>query len=587
MVKKIKTSLILITVAILIAVSTGCVSKYTKKEVSAEMERLFSQDQKERADAVNKLGDMGKHAADAVPYLIKILKFENDPAVQAITARALGKIGDHRTVDALIDSLYNKAIQTHVIIALGEIRDPSAIDPLTTAMQDENLKSYAKWALDKIDSDWEIKSEVKAHIKKLSSKDSNERKDAAHKLGNLEIFSAPAIPKLVDMLDDNDSDIRKSAAEALTKIGWEPADQEERIAHLIAMKEFDKLVAMGAPAVEGLIYVMRDAKLLHHAMQALDKIDPKWRDSEAAKRVSKMIVTDLKSRDISVYRNAKTALENIGRAAMEPLITALPDHFIRPHAFLALKKIDPNWRESEAALRVIAKFISDLKSQIKYVQLNAINGLVIIGQPAKIPLTKLLSDEELQPNAIKALERIDTGEKVRKFLSDLSIKIIDNEMGKLNDEADAWLISPQQVRRSRVKTDEPPKKSIDDQDSVEDLIKALKDDDSSIRRSAVRTLMKIGKPAVEPLIKALGDEDALVRQYAAWVLGDVGDDRAVEPLIKALGDEKAEVRWTAAEALGMIGDPKAVGPLDNIFRNDPDPSVRNAVKKVLEKFDGR
>ena len=88
--------------------------------------------------------------------------------------------------------------------------------------------------------------------------------------------------------------------------------------------------------------------------------------------------------------------------------------------------------------------------------------------------------------------------------------------------------------------------------AVEPLIHALKDEDSGVRREAIKTLVKIGEPAVEPLIQALKDEDSDVRRGAAWALGKIGDERAVEPLTEALEDEYQVVREAAKKALADI-----------------------------------
>lgn len=78
-------------------------------------------------------------------------------------------------------------------------------------------------------------------------------------------------------------------------------------------------------------------------------------------------------------------------------------------------------------------------------------------------------------------------------------------------------------------------------------------------------LVKIGKPAIDPLIEALKDNNSSVRENAARTLGKIKDPMAVEPLSKALWDWNLEVRMTAAKALGSIGDKKAVEPLvDNL-----------------------
>ncbi len=78
-----------------------------------------------------------------------------------------------------------------------------------------------------------------------------------------------------------------------------------------------------------------------------------------------------------------------------------------------------------------------------------------------------------------------------------------------------------------------------------------------------------GRGATPALVRALRDEDASVRGVAARALGHTGDPRAIGPLIAALGDESDVVRCEAAESLGWLADRRAIGPLEAIPANAP------------------
>lgn len=74
-----------------------------------------------------------------------------------------------------------------------------------------------------------------------------------------------------------------------------------------------------------------------------------------------------------------------------------------------------------------------------------------------------------------------------------------------------------------------------------ELIKDLKDKDSSVRRHAIEMLGIMGdKKAVDALILVLKDKNRFVRQEAIASLGKIGGERVVEPLTQALGEEKDE-----------------------------------------------
>ena len=87
--------------------------------------------------------------------------------------------------------------------------------------------------------------------------------------------------------------------------------------------------------------------------------------------------------------------------------------------------------------------------------------------------------------------------------------------------------------------------------------------------------------AVEPLIKALEDEDWSVRSSAASALGMIGDERAAEPLSKTLRDNDLKddygssfyVRKASAQALGEIGGTQAFNYLFKEFIKLPSPSL--------------
>jgi len=59
--------------------------------------------------------------------------------------------------------------------------------------------------------------------------------------------------------------------------------------------------------------------------------------------------------------------------------------------------------------------------------------------------------------------------------------------------------------------------------------------------------------AVDGLIKALKDQDETVRSQAAWALGAIGDGRASDALAATLKDTSPKVRRQAAWALGVMG----------------------------------
>lgn len=86
------------------------------------------------------------------------------------------------------------------------------------------------------------------------------------------------------------------------------------------------------------------------------------------------------------------------------------------------------------------------------------------------------------------------------------------------------------------------------------LIKALSDEDISVRHQAAKALGAGGAVAAVPImIDWLNDVDAKTKAVAADVLGDIGGPDAAQALIRSLGDPDATVRQRAVKSLGKIG----------------------------------
>jgi HEAT repeat protein len=88
-----------------------------------------------------------------VDGLIEALGYKDDHNVRLAAASALGRVGDTRAVDPLIDALDDRLVVKDVAAqALGHIGDRRAVEPLLTALDDE---------------DWEIRSTVAKALGKI------------------------------------------------------------------------------------------------------------------------------------------------------------------------------------------------------------------------------------------------------------------------------------------------------------------------------------------------------------------------------------------------------------------------------------
>lgn len=99
--------------------------------------------------------------------------------------------------------------------------------------------------------------------------------------------------------------------------------------------------------------------------------------------------------------------------------------------------------------------------------------------------------------------------------------------------------------------------------AAQELVEALKDEDTLMRRFAALSMKFLGDPKIIPILcKALKDEEWLVREAVAWTLGRIGDNKIIADLTALLSDESYEVRNSAIDALKHIGTPEALEAID-------------------------
>jgi HEAT repeat protein len=163
---------------------------------------------------------------------------------------------------------------------------------------------------------------------------------------------------------------------------------------------------------------------------------------------------------------------------------------------------------------------------------------------------------------------------------------------------------------------------IGDLAAVPNLVRALGSDDSLLRKSAVRALIKLGPEAggavtvfleetsdisgdasgdstsqraairivgelrTETAVDVLISIDGLNRDAAAWALGRIGSEGVLKPLLDALSDPGWQVRREAAEALGSLEDDRAVPALTEAL-DDTETVVREWAARSLETITGR
>lgn len=339
----------------------------------------------------------------------------------------------------------------------GEIFD-LFINPPT-----ENDQSYQK---SKVSG---ISAEVKKEIERLRSSDQSERKEAAWNLSKIRNYHS--VEPLIAAIKDEDVDVREKVIYALGEIG----DNRAAEPLLIALED-------------------KNPNIRAEAATALGKI----RDIRAVKP----LINALSDTDYEVKKQASQALGNIGKPALESLITVLED-----------KKSDPADRKTYAIqaltsigdVKAIGVLVSCLKDKDSDVRAEAAEVLGYIKDPSSVkPLISALQDkdERVRANVIEALGKM-----------------------KIKDTA-----------------------------AVGPLILCLRAENAYGPVEAAKLLGELKDiRAVKPLISALRDESPLVRNSAAEALGELGDQRAIKPLIESLKDWESWPRYQAFNALSKLG----------------------------------
>ncbi len=195
--------------------------------------------------------------------------------------------------------------------------------------------------------------EINSLIKQLKSNDEKELDAAMEKLGKI---GEPAIPALMESLQDKNLLVRRSAAQILKEIG--------------------------VPAIPALVKALKDSdvKVRRNAVNVLKEIIRYWyvlQELSEAKNAVPQLIPLLKDSDADVRRSAASTLGNIGAEAKNAV----------PQLILLLKDSDTDVRRS--AGDVLGRIGAEAKTAV----------------PQLIPLLKD-SDANVRSSAPDALENI-------------------------------------------------------------------------------------------------------------------------------------------------------------------------------------
>jgi len=394
-------------------------------------------------------------------------------------------------------------------------------------------------------------------IKLLSNRESEVRSSAVYALSNL--GDSAAVQPLLTALRDTDADVRSSAAYALGDLNNSAAVQPL----LTALGDTDANVRSSAAYALG---NLDDSAAVQPLLIALGDTDANVRSS-AAYALSDLgdsaavqpLLTALGDTDVSVSHSAAYALGRLSDSvAVQSLLTALgnPDANLRSSAARALGNLDDS-----AAVQPLLIALGDADANVRSSAAYALGNL---GDSVAVPpLVDALRDVEANVRRSAAYALGNLGDSVA--VPPLVDALRDIEANVRSSAADVL-------------------GNLGDSAAVQPLLIALGDADANVRRSAAYALGRLGdSAAAQPLLTALSDADASVRRSAAYALGRLSDSVAVQPLLTALGDAEANVRRFAADALGRLGDLSSVWSITYALM-DADPYVRSNAADALGRI---
>ncbi|MEW6086805.1 MAG: HEAT repeat domain-containing protein [bacterium] len=467
----------------------------------------------------------------ALVPLIEALK-DNDISVRKGAVTSLGKIGDERAIEPIIEKTEDpdREIRKISVEALGNIKSPVS-KPLVSLLSNSIPR-------DEIDSLTKIGEPAIVPVLKLfkTSNSPIALSKSADVLGG--IPDKRSVKPLVEKLEYNDERVRKASAEALSRLGWIPANDSEKVSYYIAKQEWDKCVEIGTPAVERLIYLWREFNWGYIEREVVINTLV-----NIGKPAVKPLITALQNKEANKIQ--ENAIITLGRIGDKRAIKPLTKFTGQKEAVRALKKI-----KAGGDKEYIKIIIPKLKDKNREIRVDAVETLGGMGKLAVEPLINALKNEDwlIRSNAAASLGIIKDSTAVEPLILTLGDK-----------EAHVKRITAYSLGR------------IGDCRSVKLIINLLEDDIPDVRNTAIQALssFRCGKILISEL------QNTKSHKVASTILEEV---IWIEPEEKAfcyIGKEK----W---DSCVKIGGP-AVKPLVSALR-DEDWKIRKGVAESLEKL---
>lgn len=161
----------------------------------------------------------------------------------------------------------------------------------------------------------------------------------------------------------------------------------------------------------------------------------------------------------------------------------------------------------------------------------------------------------------------------------------------LSFSTNAFPLLPESMKMTERSVSEFSEPGLLSVSAIRAICMALRDPSAEVKKTAVQILAEVSIPealdSVDCLIRALKDNEPQVRAMAAWAIGRLGNDstRACSELIPLLKDEYLQVRNAACLALSSAGRPAAKTLIPLLIKKLKDGSInRNYVAETIVKL---
>lgn len=259
-------------------------------------------------------------------------------------------------------------------------------------------------------------NEAAAEALFLLLEDSNDlvRVTAAQALG--EIGDKRAVGPLIELLKERDLCMRRDAAEALERLDWKPANDNQRVLRAIALDQWEEVVSLGFVAVESLLLIIKNAMGkttgTKQVVNALGRIGD-------ARAVEDLInLSDRLSSDENEVRNEVIiALARIGDSrAVNTIVKYMNDRYYPKSSASAREAI------SKMGRTAVDPLIKALEKEDRDIRAGAAEALGIIGDVRAVePLAESFISKNNLP-AAEAMARIGGDQAVDWLLAALDHK---------------------------------------------------------------------------------------------------------------------------------------------------------------------